>query len=35
MKIPDDEIVPWTMWLVMVVAYIILRLAVWIMGDQL
>jgi len=35
MKIPDEEVIPWVTWAVMAIAYVILRLAMWIMGEQL
>jgi hypothetical protein len=34
MKAQENDKVTWTMWIVMAVIYAIMRLAVWIMGEQ-
>jgi hypothetical protein len=33
MKIPEDDKMPWTIWIVMAVVYVIMIIAVWIMEE--
>jgi hypothetical protein len=33
MNTPDDDKMPWTIWIVMAVVYVIMIIAVWIMEE--